>query len=583
MKKTGVTMPIEAKGVKSDLQDALIATEYKGKWGFKNKCGLEVIPCKYDEVWSFSEGIVRVKVNGKYGFINMEGIDIIPCMFDDTGFLSEGLIFVELAGKSGFYDRTGHEVVPCKYDYVHDFSQGFAIVSIADKCGVIDQTGQEVCPCKYDVIEDFSGGFARVLKEGKWGFINETGQEVVPCRFEFAQDFFNGFAYAELILPSSETYTVQYMSLGRFVIDKCVFDYLMEALNGYSQELDLNRTYQLTEYQCRVNNFLSEDEINELRALPPLPRQIHLKHIMAEKLNGDFENWEINEWIVHEWGKIPRFQIGQHDRITRFRDNLQDGFTSSLDNISSLSKIASFVQPSEYFVYDSRVAFAIDGILLNYHKNNPSANVCFFPIPKAQSNRKQRMELLIQQAITHPVFIAEKDSYVFYNNLILALSRHINNGFPPCWVEMLLFELGKTHGIIDENISFTQEGEKQQSSKTPPAEKSNKTIGTHSEMLKDCPSSLLSHFKYRNNNGRMLLYPKKLTPIINETFCRGGLVQLEIDGVLITIKKKTKDYRCFRQKEINAWAKNKEEAGKLKDKDTLSATLHFILGPACES
>lgn len=36
-----------------------------GKWGFINKEGKTVIPCQYDEVASFREGLVAVVKNGK--------------------------------------------------------------------------------------------------------------------------------------------------------------------------------------------------------------------------------------------------------------------------------------------------------------------------------------------------------------------------------------------------------------------------------------------------------------------------------------------------------------------------------------
>ena len=54
-----------------NILDGLAAVERDGKWGFINDLGQEVIPCIYDEVWSFSHGIVRVQLNGKWGFINM--------------------------------------------------------------------------------------------------------------------------------------------------------------------------------------------------------------------------------------------------------------------------------------------------------------------------------------------------------------------------------------------------------------------------------------------------------------------------------------------------------------------------------
>ena len=46
-----------------------------GKYGFIDKSGTEVIPCKYDGAYSFSEGRAEVKLNGKRGYVNKSGVE----------------------------------------------------------------------------------------------------------------------------------------------------------------------------------------------------------------------------------------------------------------------------------------------------------------------------------------------------------------------------------------------------------------------------------------------------------------------------------------------------------------------------
>ena len=62
-----------------------------GKWGYINKEGKEVIPRKYDCIWSFSEGLAKVELDGKYGVIDKKGDEIIPCKYDEVRFFSKGL------------------------------------------------------------------------------------------------------------------------------------------------------------------------------------------------------------------------------------------------------------------------------------------------------------------------------------------------------------------------------------------------------------------------------------------------------------------------------------------------------------
>ena len=84
-----------------------------------------MIPCKYDYAYSFSEGLAGVEINGKWGFIDKRGNEVIPCKYDYSNngyFFSEGLAGVKLNEKCGFIDKKGKEVVPCKYDRAEDFS-----------------------------------------------------------------------------------------------------------------------------------------------------------------------------------------------------------------------------------------------------------------------------------------------------------------------------------------------------------------------------------------------------------------------------------------------------------------------------
>ena len=85
-----------------------------------------------------------VKLDGKYGYIDKSGKEVIPCKYDSTYHFCEGLA-VRLDGKKGCIDKTGKEVIPCKYDDIYDFSEGLAEVSLDDShLAWIDKKGKEV-------------------------------------------------------------------------------------------------------------------------------------------------------------------------------------------------------------------------------------------------------------------------------------------------------------------------------------------------------------------------------------------------------------------------------------------------------
>lgn len=102
-----------------------------GKWGFINKEGEEVIPCKYDDVKPFHEGMATVWKESndiyKCGFINKEGEEVIPCKYDVVYDFYEDMAVVSLNGKFGIFNRMGTEVVLCIYNEAMVFKNLIAV------------------------------------------------------------------------------------------------------------------------------------------------------------------------------------------------------------------------------------------------------------------------------------------------------------------------------------------------------------------------------------------------------------------------------------------------------------------------
>jgi hypothetical protein len=98
-----------------------------------------VIPLKYDDVWSFTEGLAAVKVKNKYGYINKSGKVIIPLKYDMVWPFSKGLARVGLNEKWGFIDKNGNLI----YDYALPFSEGLAEVKLNGQILYIDKQGRE--------------------------------------------------------------------------------------------------------------------------------------------------------------------------------------------------------------------------------------------------------------------------------------------------------------------------------------------------------------------------------------------------------------------------------------------------------
>ena len=230
--------------------EGMACVEVKGKCGFIDKNGYEIIPCKYDDAEGFSEGLAGVEKGGKWGFIDRNGNEIIPCKYYYTEGFSEGLAYVEIEleegrqfayidktgiqrytstdtiygprvikeydfksyshgmvgvwnnGKYGYIDKMGNVVIPFgkfdKYDDVRYESEVDLFIVMKDgKYGVIDRKYNEVVPLIYDDIDAFYEGCAFVVKNEKLGCIDKNGKEIIPCIYNEAAIFSEGVAFVK--------------------------------------------------------------------------------------------------------------------------------------------------------------------------------------------------------------------------------------------------------------------------------------------------------------------------------------------------------------------------------------------------
>ncbi len=53
----------------------------------------------------------------KYGLVDISGREVVPCNYDDISGFSEGLAVVSFEGKDGFIDTAGRIVIPCNAGY----------------------------------------------------------------------------------------------------------------------------------------------------------------------------------------------------------------------------------------------------------------------------------------------------------------------------------------------------------------------------------------------------------------------------------------------------------------------------------
>ena len=179
------------------FRDGVAKVVNEGRFGLIDKYGNELVSCRYDQIKEFKNDLAKVQIGDKYGFIDKTGKEIIPLKYDDAGLFSEGLAGVTLNGKRGFVNKTGKEVIPLIYDYAESFSEGLASVRLDYKWGVINMNGDIITDIKYEYVGLFNEKRACVVLNRKYGFIDNLGVEVIPCIFDDVTNFSEGLACVE--------------------------------------------------------------------------------------------------------------------------------------------------------------------------------------------------------------------------------------------------------------------------------------------------------------------------------------------------------------------------------------------------
>ena len=199
------------------------------RYGCIDTEGKLVVPCRYEHIYDYSEGLAVVELNWKKGYIDTDGHEVTPVAYRDAQDFSHGLGCVQNEeGLYGYVDATGREVIPCRFEDAQPFCDEVTPVCLDGLYGLIDKTGafvstprykamgvcapglfyfyedglygfvdaeqNELTPARYDKLEICREGMAGVGQHGKYGFVNKQGEEVIPCIYSRVNWFDQGFA-----------------------------------------------------------------------------------------------------------------------------------------------------------------------------------------------------------------------------------------------------------------------------------------------------------------------------------------------------------------------------------------------------
>jgi len=197
-------------------------------------------------------------------------------------------------------------------------------------------------------------------------------------------------------------------------------------------------------------------------------RNILLKTLISEKINTAYESKDIIqlknifEWIVHDWGGIKNGR-GNIDKLYEMSVKAICENNLNFDRIASTSKILSFYKPNEHIIYDSRIAYSLNAIMLL-----EDATDKYFPVPSGTNSKMNAFNIEVLIRLKHKsgkykrkentklianadktLFVSKKEAYSMMKKTIIEINQNIYNNEPekkdcPFYTEMLLFGIADT-------------------------------------------------------------------------------------------------------------------------------------------
>ena len=198
---------------------------------------------------SLSAQNLRIHVNqkGKVGYVDASGNEVIKCAYESAQPFVDGLAIVTKSGKSGLIDATGNVVVPLKYTQISTWGNGLYLLNTGKKVGLADHKGNILLDAKYSQISKPNcygkalitlGGKANkadkktYMLNAKYGIIDANGRVLVQPRYKGLYEFsYKGKLTASMHEGMSLQFSKHYV--GDTLKTDC--SYLGMSGNGYSE------------------------------------------------------------------------------------------------------------------------------------------------------------------------------------------------------------------------------------------------------------------------------------------------------------------------------------------------------------
>ena len=131
-----------------------------------------------------SSGYARIVCDGKAGLVDGDCNFVLPCQYEDVGHFGEGLVPAKQGGKWGFVELSGKWAIPARFEEARSFKDGYAPVCVGGKWGFIGKSGKVATPFEYEDVKDVREGHFRAKVNGKWGIFALDGRCTLPAEYD---------------------------------------------------------------------------------------------------------------------------------------------------------------------------------------------------------------------------------------------------------------------------------------------------------------------------------------------------------------------------------------------------------------
>jgi len=229
---------------------------------------------------------------------------------------------------------------------------------------------------------------------------------------------------------------------------------VIDKLKQYNQKVDLGERY--TEDVPIEGKDIFNSDCEYLESIKNIyERNVALKGLLCEKYktaNAD-EIALIDFWIINDWGGIKAFKRNNKniEKLEKFRKELENQklTVASFDTISSLSKVASFMKPSDFVIYDSRVIYTLNWLILSC-ENKDGFKEKYYRMPSGRNKKISTYDLNTIIKIAHlsknlkesDLFFSKQEAYFKYCSFVKEHTKSVcGDNAKPYQLEMLLFTL----------------------------------------------------------------------------------------------------------------------------------------------